>query len=133
MALNCVDHATLIGQVFDQQGAMLQELPSQLRAAEIQSAKRAREIAALTAEARRLSEMVGPLQERANPNPNPNPGANPTPNPNPNSNPDPDPNPGPNPTPNPNPNSNPDPDPDPDPNPDPYSRSAPAVSRLLRG
>ena len=62
VALNCVDHATLIGQVFDQQGAMLQELPGQLRAAEVEAAKRARELAALTAEKRRLTEMVGPLQ-----------------------------------------------------------------------
>ena len=65
VALNCVDHATLIGQVFDQQGAMLQALPGQLRAAEMDAAKSAREIVALTAEKRRLTEMVGPLQERA--------------------------------------------------------------------
>ena len=60
-------------------GAMLQQLPGQLRKAEIESAKRAREVAALTAEARRLSEMVGPLQERANPNPSPSPNPNPNP------------------------------------------------------
>ena len=60
-------------------GAMLQQLPGQLHKAEIESAKRAREVAALTAEARRLSEMVGPLQERANPNPNPSPSLTPNP------------------------------------------------------
>ena len=65
-----MDHATLIGQVFDQQGALLQELPSKLRKAEIESAKRAREVAALTAECRRLNEILAPLQA---PHPRPQP------------------------------------------------------------
>ena len=39
-----------------------QELPSKLRKVEIESVKRAREVAALTAECRRLNEILAPLQ-----------------------------------------------------------------------
>ena len=44
---------------------MLKELPKQLRATEVQSARRAREIGALKARNLALSEMVSPLREEA--------------------------------------------------------------------